>query len=210
MKLKIYFIALFAVALVFTECKKKKKNDTVTPVAPTYTDVCTGNPSDTKYIPLTVGNSWTYNAGLILPVTSTVTKDTVAFGKTYFVATYTPAGLFPKSYQRYNASGALVALDSLAQGKGTEAVVIPGTPTVGTFINNAAGVSSVINTNASLPTSAGCSYTGLLQIQAQPTGQPTITYYYKKGVGLVYLSCSGAAGGSCNFNTAYLSSMTIH
>jgi hypothetical protein len=213
MKIKIYFIALFAIALVFAQCKKKK-HDTVTPVAPTYTNVCTGNTSDTKYIPLTVGNTWTYVASTLIgntTVVSTVTKDTVAFGKTYFVATYTPAGLLSNSYQRYNASGDLVALDSLAQHSSHEAILIPGTPyNSQVFINNAAGISSVINTNASISTSAGCSYTGLLEIQAQPTGQPTITYYYKKGIGLVYLSCSGSAGGTCNFSTAYLSSMTIH
>jgi hypothetical protein len=208
MKLKIYFIALFAIALVFTECKKKKKNDTVTPGTTIYTDVCTGNSANTQYIPLSVGNTWTYS-GALLPVTSTVTKDTVAFGKTYFVASYTPAGVLPKSYQRYNSSGDLVALDSLPQGKSHEAILIPSnTAVTGTpFAISAQGTSTIIANNVSMSLSSGCHYDGLLEIQV--TTNTTTTYYYKKGIGLVHLTCADGTG-TCAFSSVVLSSMSIH
>ena len=150
--------------VIFSQCHKKK--DPI-PAVIAHTDVCTPELGNHTYVPLAVGNSWTYG-GVLFPITSTVVKDTVAFGNKYFVAKYIPSGFISTSYQRYNSNGDLVVLDSLAYGKSTEALVIQGTPSTGTPYTSQLGTSTVISTNASLnhnTTGGTCDYTGLLQIE---------------------------------------------
>jgi hypothetical protein len=205
MKLKIYFIALFALALVFSECKKKKKV-IVDPAPTTYTDVCTGNSGNAKYIPLTVGNTWTYGPTAVISKLDSTAKY---FGNTYFVASYS-IPVFPRSYQRYVANGDLVGLnpDSLAVGKFKEEILVPGSPAASqTWTDSKGVVYTVVSINASQTTTKPCTYSGLLYITAyDATAGSTTGSYYKKGVGLVYVTCSG----SCVFSSEYLNTMTIY
>jgi hypothetical protein len=209
MKSKIYLIALMGIAVVFSECKKKKKEEEPE-VIPTYTDVCMGNSANTKYVPLAVGNTWTYGDAFAL--TSTITKDTIAGGNKYYIAVITPTNpILPTSYQRYKTNGELVGLnpDSLEVGKLHEESLIPANPTLNFTWNDSQGTSYTITSlNASKTTTAcSTSYSGLLAITVV-TSSSTIIYYYKKGVGLVYLECS--SGIACTYFTSeYLKTMKI-
>jgi hypothetical protein len=211
MKLKYSYLILLACTLIFSECKKKKDPEPMSSPLPAtiYKDVCVGD-GGTKYVPLAVGNYWTYIGTTQLgnlPVTTTIIKDTVAFGNTYYVAT-TTSNILPKSYQRYNASGDLVGLDSFALNKNSshEAILIPQTPVLNASYTNAQGSSTVANTNVPSTPTPSCTYTGLLQMDVVVNGT-SLSFYYKKGIGLVYLTCSA---GTCNFSSAYLSAMNIY
>jgi hypothetical protein len=214
MKLKYSYIILLVSIVIFSQCKKKKEepaptNTTNTVDTTSYTDVCTPKPGNTQYVPLAVKNKFIYSYS-ILSDTSKIIYDTVAFGKKYFVATFNPAVL-PKSYQRYNSTGDLVGLDSIAQGIGTETVLIEANPTVtgNPFSSSSQGSFKVMDTNASLDkatTGGTCDYTGLLKIEVVSTNPVTTTnYYYKKGIGLVYIECLGT-----NCINVHLKSMRIY
>jgi hypothetical protein len=211
MKSNYFYIVLFACATVFFQCKKDKETEpdtTTTPVS-AYTDVCIPKPGNNQYIPLAKDNKWTYSAQTMigsLPVSSTIQKDTIAGGKTYYVATYTQ-NVLPKSHQRYNSGDSLVGLDpdTLAVGKLREQLLVPSNPTVSQAWTDPRGNTYTVESLTATLTIGSCTYTDLLKVHVVGS-TATVDYYYKKGIGLVSIVCSSG----CNFTSANLSSMSIY
>lgn len=191
------FIAVAAVCLLSESCKKEDTpaitttTTTTTTTTNTSDALCKGNGS-TAYIPLKLGNSWTYRSswGIVSSTTITGTK-VMSNSLTYFEATYhSNFGSDKKDYYRAAANGDIYCWYSNVFNEllSDEILLIPANPVVGkgwTTVTGGYDSLQVNSINASITSSNGCKYAGLVEIYGYEKGSVTEKMYYKKGLGLV-------------------------
>jgi len=112
----IYFLLGFSI-LSFNSCKK---SDDVTPSS--------NSGSKEHYMPLTVGNTWTYNSASKGEYTNTITGTKSINNKAYFILTNS-ASTAATSYMRYD--GNKLYSSSTVQGKDIELLMLDEDATEG-------------------------------------------------------------------------------
>lgn len=183
---KFSTLAFIAIITLSTSCEKSTP-EPVAPVTPTppivvVDTLCDGLPNNTSYLPLAIGNKWTYGRTYNVPgndeYTEEILSDTVYNGLNYYVVEVIDQAFTGVHYEKLYREDANGNVYELRYG-GSEHLIIPGNPVVGNIVWDDY---KVISTNASI-TAGGCSYTGCLQIM--DTGFLSIYFYYKPGVGMI-------------------------
>ena len=218
-------VAAVTFVLIYSSCKKK--TDDTTPTAtcsdgiqnqgetgidcggpcaacPVANTLCSGNGSS-SYLPLTINNSWTlkdsiYGYNFYQTVVGTdVLSNSLTYFKMKFGSKY--------DYYRVAANGDIYGWFSdnsnvLFAG---ERMVIPSSHAPGQWWKDpyASPDSFVVNSiNATLASSNGCAYTGLLEVYEYNFGILVYKSYYKKGLGRVQITDTGG-------NVQYLTSVIL-
>lgn len=145
--------------------------------APNYT--CDGHETNNDFIPLIDGASWNYKQG-----SGTYTEDlngttTLSNGNTYFKRDWTQFGSITGSnYLRKLSDGTIM----ISSGGSSEDTLVPGVPVLGMTWTKGSSTYEVTGLNESV-SAESCSYTGCLKITQH--GSLNVTFYYKRGIGLV-------------------------
>jgi hypothetical protein len=179
----LLFVSFFAVTFIFLQsCKKKTPDpDPTPPIPPNY--LCDGNATNT-YMPLKQGNKWEYDSQIGLDNTREVTGTKTLGGKTYFEVTYIDQTATIKYYYRTDVNGDVFYYyeQDLAEYR-----FIPLNPTIGQVVATyVSGRYFKVESIDATYNSGSCSYTGLLKInEFDASNTLAVTYYYKKGLGMV-------------------------
>lgn len=177
---------LAASAMLIPSCKKDSKDTTPAPV----NVLCDGNGSS-SYFPMVLNDSWTYSYTISIQ-TQNVHPKLVVSGtashnsKTYFTindqtsAMYTNTLAFREDATTHN----IYYYDS---NSSSEFMYIPASPTLNqTWAFSYSGTRKATNLSASV-TTAGCTYSGLLEIsEYNSSGTLQKKEYFKKGIGMVH------------------------
>ncbi len=208
MKSKIVFLltnCLFlGLLLFFTDCKKNKDEaetcsdgiqnqgetgvDCGGPCTACTSVLCDGN-GTTSFFPLKLNNSWTYSYKIGPQVQSispspSVTGTTTHGSYTYFEFEDQSSTMYGGIYElREDATSHNIH----SYSSSTDYLYIPASPTLNqSWAVDYGNTRKVTNLSASA-TTAGCTYTGLLEISQYDSGMVLQQKeYYKKGIGLVY------------------------
>lgn len=195
-------LCLVAGSVIYYGCKKKEETPATTcsdgiqnqgetgvdcggpcsACPPPPSVICNGNGS-ASYWPLAAGNNWYLDGTGGNDIDLTVASGVATHNSlTYFVVNENLGGSFEL---RTAANGDIMRYNP---SDNTEYLYIPASPANNqswTYPMDFSATRKVINTNASVTTSK-CSYTGCLQIQHfDASGNPGVTDYYKKGVGMI-------------------------
>jgi hypothetical protein len=149
--------------------------------------LCTGHGS-TSYFPIAQNNYWAYHETGFPDISDTV-KGTMVFGSyTYFQFEHPDpfGGSSSYKYYRVASNGDIYQYSTSAT---QEYLEVPANPVVNQkWLSIEGDTLKVMSLNASISTSL-CSYTGCLQLNAYyPSGNFAKSLYYKRSIGLVYVS----------------------
>lgn len=168
---------------------------TAPPVGPQpEPDVCTGNPDQNVFLPLAVGNYWSYVANANYTYTDEVIgQNFLSNGQMYYRMNTSGSALATTFYRTLAASGNVMVWNTDAGGLpvGTEQLYLPGNPTVGqTWTNaNLSLTFTVTSIDTSFTAANNCPYTNLLAVSVSNGGK----MYFKRGVGPVQVEAGGTA-----------------
>lgn len=190
------YLTLAAILLLLPFCKKAETKPEETTPPKTTTLLCDGN-GNSDYFPFKLGNRWVYiykDNGVLVANENPVSYSSGFSLKKNTYLTYTDSGsghkLYPiPFYIAKDSANNTVQYESFYQ---KDFVLVPVAPKLNeTWTVASSAIRKIANLNASVKTDA-CSYTGLLQINHYPAGSgpndsPLYRYYYKKGLGLVYV-----------------------
>jgi hypothetical protein len=180
----VLFSVIFTTIIFLASCKKKADpTPTPTPTPTPVNYLCEGN-GQSNYLPLKMGNKWSYHSVGMYDHVEEITDTVTILGKQYMKLHFTSQ--FDDFYYKYrmDASGNIYKFNS---NDSKEYMFLPANPTVGQIIATyqSGEYLKVTGVNVTYATS-GCSYTGLLKIDDNSSSNSNLaTYYYKKGLGMV-------------------------
>jgi len=194
MKKLIFLLAGIAVTVQLSNCKKSSDDDDDTP---TVNQLCDGNGKD-SWILLDSTNHWDYKFTIAgqnqTSPTLTVGGTSVHGANTYRVISDDSHLMYFDDYE-VREDAATHNIYKYNDNNGNEYLEVPGSPTLNQTWALSSGYSrKITNLSASLST-AGCNYTGLLEMIELDGNSATVqTYYFKKGLGMVKKQGTGAFG----------------